>query len=235
MELVKECWTKEDGKEFITYLETLKNAEKVEWTTNIVNTKMSVLAIKSPEIKALVKEIKKGDILSFLDLELDNYYENTLINGSLIASIKDFDVMKKYLDRYSRKIDNWASCDTLKFNVKNNEKNFMNLSEEYIRSNLPFVRRVGMLILFNFIENDKYIDEVYRRLNLFENETEYYVNMMNAWLVCELFIKRRDKTLEFLKNNKLNNFTINKAISKCRDSFRVSEEDKEFLKITYRR
>lgn len=235
MELVKECWTKEDGKEFIMYLETLKNAEKVEWTTNIVNTKMSVLAIKSPEIKALVKEIKKGDILSFLDLELDNYYENTLINGSLIASIKDFDVMKKYLDRYSRKIDNWASCDTLKFNVKNNEKNFMNLSEEYIHSNLPFVRRVGMLILFNFIENDKYIDEVYRRLNLFENETEYYVNMMNAWLVCELFIKRRDKTLEFLKNNKLNNFTINKAISKCRDSFRVSEEDKEFLKITYRR
>lgn len=235
MELVKECWTKEDGKEFIMYLETLKNAEKVEWTTNIVNTKMSVLAIKSPEIKALVKEIKKGDILSFLDLKLDNYYENTLINGSLIVSIKDFDVMKEYLDRYSRKIDNWASCDTLKFNVKNNEENFMNLSEEYIKSDLPFVRRIGMSILFNFIGNDKYIDEVYRRLNLFENETEYYVNMMNAWLVCELFIKRRDKTLDFLKDNKINNFTINKAISKCRDSFRVSKEDKELLKITYRR
>ena len=53
--------------------------------------------------------------------------------------------------------------------------------------------------------------------------------MINAWLVCELFIKRREKTLKFLQNNRLNSFTINKAISKCRDSFRVSNADKKML------
>ena len=53
--------------------------------------------------------------------------------------------------------------------------------------------------------------------------------MMNAWLLCNLFIKRREKTISFLQNNKLNKFTINKGISKCRDSFRVSKEDKEYL------
>jgi hypothetical protein len=52
---------------------------------------------------------------------------------------------------------------------------------------------------------------------------------MNSWLFCECFIKRRDKTIEFLKNHKLNKFTINKGISKCRDSYRVSKEDKEML------
>lgn len=232
MELIKDNWTKDDGIEFIKYLETFKREEKVEWTKNIVNTKMKVIAIKSPEINAIVKQIKKGNFLSFLDLKLNDYYENTIINANLITAIKDFEVMKKYLDEYIRRIDNWASCDTLKFNVKNNEENFMNLSKEYIKDELPFVRRIGMFILFKFIENDKYIDEIYNRLNQFENETDYYVNMMNAWLICELFIKRRDKTLEFLKNNKLNKFTINKAISKCRDSFRVSEEDKaELLKL----
>jgi len=229
MELIKSNWTKEDGIEFIKYLESFKREEKIKWTKNIVNTKMKVLAIKSPEINEIAKQIKKGNFLSFLDLNLNNYYENTLINGNLIASIKDFELMKKYLDSYSKKIDNWASCDTLKFNIKNNEENFMNLSYEYIKSDLPFVRRIGILILFKFIENDKYIDEIYNRLNQFENETEYYVNMINAWLICELFIKRREKTLEFLKNNKLNKFTLNKAISKCRDSFRVSKEDKELL------
>lgn len=234
MELVKNRWTKEDGKEFIKYLESLKRAEKVEWTKNIVNTNMEVLAIKSSEINLIVKQIKKGDFLSFLDLDLNNYHENTLINGNLIVSIKDFDVMRKYLDNYSKKVDNWASCDTLKFNVKGNEENFMNLSKEYIKSDLPFVRRIGMLILFKFIENDKYIDEVFDRLNQFEAETEYYVNMVNAWLICELFIKRRDKTIEFFEDNKLNNFTINKAISKCRDSFRVSKKDKDLL-LKYRK
>jgi len=229
MELVKNTWTKSDGKEFIKYLESFKREEKIVWTKNIVNTNMKVLAIKSPEINEIVKQIKKGNFLSFLDLNLNDYYENTLVNGNLITSIKDFDVMKRYLDKYSKKIDNWASCDTLKFNVKNNEENFMELSKEYLKSELPFVRRIGILILFKFIENDKYINEIYNRLNQFEDETEYYVNMINAWLVCELFIKRRDKTLEFLENNKLNRFTINKAISKCRDSFRISEEDKEFL------
>ena len=233
MELIKINWTKEDGIEFIKYLESLKREEKIEWTKKIVNTNMKVLAIKSPELNSIIRKIKKGNFLSFLDLNLNNYYENTIINGNLISAIIDFEVMKKYLDNYSKKIDNWASCDTLKFNVKNNEEKFMDLSREYVKSDLLFVRRIGMLILFKFIKNDNYINEVYNRLNEFEKENEYYVNMINAWLVCELFIKRRDTTLEFLKNNRLNKFTINKAISKCRDSYRVSDEDKKLL-LEYR-
>ena len=36
--------------------------------------------------------------------------------------------------------------------------------------------------------------------------------------------------MQFFENNHTNKFIINKAISKCRDSFRVSQEDKEILK-----
>ena len=53
--------------------------------------------------------------------------------------------------------------------------------------------------------------------------------MCIAWFVAECFVKNRNLTLEFLKENILNNFTINKAVQKCRDSFRVSSEDKEML------
>lgn len=229
MNLVKELWNAEDAVEFKKYLESYKREDKVEWTKNILNTSMPVLAIKSPEIKEIAKEIRKGNYLSFLDLNINDYYENMAINGYLISAIKDFSLMKRYLDRYIKKVDCWASCDLLKFNVKKNEKNFFDLSGEYIKSEKPFVRRIGMYILFEFINNDLYLDKIYEKLNLFEDEEDYYVNMMNAWLVCELFIKRREKTIEFLENNKLNRFTINKSISKCRDSFRVSQEDKEFL------
>ncbi len=230
MDLVKENWTKQDGIEFIKYLESLINKDKVEWTKNIVNTNMPVLALKSAVMGSIIKQIKKGNYLSFLDLKLNQYYEVININGSLIMEIKDFDLMKQYLDYYVKTIDNWASSDCLKMNVKNKEEEFYKLSLEYIKSDLPFKRRIGLYILFKLIENDNYIDKIYEIMNMFYDEEEYYVNMMNAWLFCECFIKRREKTLEFLKTNKLNKFTINKGISKCHDSYRISDSDKEFLK-----
>ena len=66
-------------------------------------------------------------------------------------------------------------------------------------------------------------------IDTLNKEKEYYVNMAVAWLCCELMIKSRKEFLAYLKHHKLNDFTINKAISKCRDSFRVSQEDKEML------
>lgn len=229
MNLVREKWNKEDGQKFIGYLETFKNEEKIEWSKNSLNTNLPVLAIKTPIIKDIVKKINEGNYISFLNLELNEYYENSAINGFLISGIKDFETMKKYLDKYVLTIDNWASCDLLSFNIKNNEKEFYDLSLEYINNEKPFIKRVGLNILFKFIDYDEYIDKIFSIMNRFYNEKHYYVNMMNAWLFCECFIKRRNKTIVFLKHHKLNKFTINKGISKCRDSYRVSAEDKEML------
>jgi len=216
-------------EEFQSYLKSLENKEKIERSKIITKTTLPVLGINNPTLKAIANDIYKNDFLNFLDLMIWDYYENTIINGYLINKIKDFNTFKHYLDIYSKKVDNWASCDVLKFNVKNNEESFFNLSLEYSQSNLPFVRRIGMYILFDFIINDNYINKIFHQLDTFTYEEHYYVNMMNAWLLCECFIKQRDLTLKYLNNHKLNTFTINKAIQKCRESFRVSKEDKELL------
>lgn len=215
--------------EFQSYLKSLENKEKIERSKIITKTTLPVLGINNPTLKNIAKDIYKNDFLNFLDLMIWDYYENTIINGYLINKIKDFNTFKHYLDIYSKKIDNWASCDVLKFNVKNNEENFFNLSLEYSQSNLPFVRRIGMYILFDFIKIDNYINKIFHQLDTFTYEEHYYVNMMNAWLLCECFIKQRDLTLKYLNNHKLNTFTINKAIQKCRESYRVNKEDKELL------
>ena len=195
----------------------------------ILKTDMNVLAIDSKTIKNVSKEIYKGNYISFLNLMIWDYYENTAINGSLIPKIKDFDIMNKYLDIYSSKADNWATCDLLSFDIKGNEDKYLTLLKKYIKSNKPFVRRIGIVILFNFVKNKTYINTIFNILNEFTNEEHYYVNMINAWLLCECFIKHREETIIFLNNNKLNKFTINKAIQKCRDSYRVSKEDKDML------
>ena len=231
MNLVKDNWTKDDIKSFLAYLNQFKREEKIDWTRNIINTNMKVLAILSKDIKSIIKEIGKGNFISFLDLEIDDSYESLLISGGLLSKIKDFDIYKEYLLRYSKKIDNWALCDTLTFNVKGNEDKYISLVNELIKSELPFERRIGISILFSFISYNEYLDLIYKTVDKFYDEDNYYVQMMIAWLVCELMIKRRDETLKYLEHNNLNKFTVNKMISKCRDSFRVSDEDKEMLKI----
>ncbi len=229
IKLERDKWTQKDIIEFQKYLKSLENPLKKEWTANLLRTELPVLCITTPIIKDITNAISRGNYISFLDLMIWEYYENTAINGFLITKIKDFSVMKKYLDIYSSKADNWATCDLLTFNIKGNEDKFYNLTLEYIKSDLPFRRRIGMSILFNFVDDNSYIDKIFGLLDKFENEEHYYVNMMNAWLLCECFIKERDKTLKYLKNHKLNKFTINKCIQKCRESRRVSIEDKNML------
>ena len=229
MELIKEVWQTEDGQQFQEYLKTLGKKDRVEWTKKNINTQMSVLAVPTPKLREIIKEIAKGDFMSFLNLNLWQYHENTIINAGLIAKIKEFYVLENYLKAYTQKIDNWASCDMFSVDVSKNEQQFFDLAVSMLIEEKTFVRRMGFNILFKFITNEKYVNKLFSLLNNFNGEKEYYVNMMIAWFVCELFIKQREKTLEFLKTHNLNSFQINKAISKCRDSFRVSAKDKQML------
>ena len=230
MELSQAKWTKELGKEFLKYLEEFKrNPEKQQWEQNIINTKYKCLAILSKDIKDITRKIAKGNFLSFLDLQLYNNFPVITIMGNLICKIKDFDIMKHYLDLYSNKVDNWANCDQLKFKITDsNKQDFLNLVDEYILSPLPFRRRIAIIILFQFIDSN--INKIFTIADSLCNETEYYVNMAMSWLLCECFIKQKQQTISYLEEHKLNGFTINKMISKCCDSYRVSKEDKEFLR-----
>ena len=231
MLLIKDHWTNEDILPFQIYLKSLsKGKAKSDWESKIINTKLECIAVPSCEIKKISNQIYKGNYLEFINLWIWENYSNTAIIGNLISKIKDFNLFKKYLNIYSKKCDNWATCDILKFNVnKQNKHLFFDLASEYVKSSNTFVKRIGIRILFNFIKDEEYIEKIFNILNQFYNENQYYVNMANAWLLCECWIKQKQKTLKFFNNNKLNNFTINKAISKCRDSFRVSSDDKEYL------
>lgn len=234
MNLIKDIWTDEDIKEFNQYLISFSRKEKIEWTKNILVTNYNVLAILSTDIKRIVKEIKKGNYESFIKHNTCDTHENLIINGYLITYIKDFDIMKTYLDKYTSIIDSWSHTDLLKFKIKGLEDKFINLVNEYIKSNNAFQRRCALIILFQFIKNDLYLDKIYKIIDSLTKEEDYYVNMANAWLLCELFIKREKETIKYLENNHLNDFTINKMISKCKDSYRISKENKNML-LKYKR
>ena len=226
MKLVRKTWNKKDIEEFNKYLESIKIPEKVEFTKKIINTKMEVLAIPIPELRKIANEISKGNFINYLDCFNNKYYENTILNAVLINKINDIKEKKYYISKL--KIDNWSTVDILKFNIKNKEQEYINLAKEYLKSKDEFIRRIGVRILFNYTEKED-LTEIFNIIDSLYAEEKYYVNMAISWLMCELIIKNREQTLEYLKHHKLNDFTINKTISKCRDSYRVSKEDKEFL------
>ena len=84
-------------------------------------------------------------------------------------------------------------------------------------------------MLFEYI-NKSYIESIFTIIRNSFKEQEYYVNMIISWLLCECFIKEREKTINFLTSNNLNKFVLNKFISKCNDSFRIDKKDKIYLK-----
>ena len=228
-DLIRSAWGKSDGEAFRAYLESLARVEKIEWTRKITNTKKPLLAIPSAETERIAKGIFKGNYLSFLDLGLDKYFEEISINGWLIMRIKDFDLRFSYLEKYFDSVDSWATCDNLKFSAKKDLDRQWEKALVYVSDSRPFVRRIGVRIAFSYLENDEYLPKAFDMIATLKEEDEYYVNMCVAWLVCEAFVKRREETLSFLRKNLLNAFTVNRAVQKCRDSFRVTDEDKEAL------
>lgn len=184
-------------------------------------------------MKNIAKEIsKKSDIEKYLEFAKDKYYEEVMIQGLVISHIKDESVFYNYFKKHINKIDNWALCDTFCSSIKIVEKyeeKYFKESCEMALNQEEFISRIGLIIILSHFVSKKNIDSIFEVLNKIDSE-KFYINMAEAWLICELYIKYPKETKKFLENNYLNKFTQNKAISKIHDSYRVDAKEKELLK-----
>lgn len=187
-----------------------------------------------PKLRAIAKEISKSDEWEkFLDNTQNIYYEETMVEGLVIGYLKiSFKDKIKYLENFIPKIDNWAICDTVSSNLKVNKsekEELWNYLQKYVNSKKEFeVRFVVVMWLFHFMEEDR-IDWILEQLEILYNEN-YYTKMAIAWLISIGLIKYKEKTLEYLKCSKLDDFTYNKALQKAIESYRVDEK----MKYIYR-
>ncbi len=218
--------------ELIQYLFSHQDLKYLEFNQKIVNTTSPIIGIRSPIIKKIAKEIDKDEIINFIHLLKHEYYEETLLEGLVIARIKENKLFDEYLEKFVYKINNWAVCDMCISNMKQLRKDekYFKLAKKYIKSNQEFIARVGYIIMMDHFMDDKHMDKILNILNKEKNSQYYYVNMAKAWLISVCFVKYRDKTLNFIKNNDLDKFTHNKAIQKIIESYRVSTKDKQYLK-----
>lgn len=232
MNLENTVWTKENYQSFVNYLFEIKDEQYALFHKNLVkNSTVKIIGIRTPLLKEMAKEIAKGDYPSFFKLNKHEYYEEVIIHGLIITYLKiSFKDTLLLFDDYINYIDNWASCDIVVCNYKLFKKNldsgFIKINE-YVHSNEPFKIRVGLVLLLSYYINDEYIEKVLSIANSINNQ-HYYVKMANAWLISICLVKFYAKTHSFLLNNKLDDWTHNKAIQKAIESYRI--ENKEELK-----
>ena len=225
-------WNKERYNEFIKYLLSIKDEEYKKFHSSIVlNSKYEMIGIRVPIMRNIAKIIAKGDIEAFLKCAQNKYYEEVMIQGFLISHIKNEKIFYKYFQEYINKIDNWALCDSfcnsIKI-VKKYEQKYFAKSINLALNENEFIARVGLVIILIFFINQDNLNTIFETLNKIQSD-KFYINMAEAWLICEMYILFPENTRVFLEKNNLNKFTQNKAISKIHDSFRVSKEEKEIL------
>ena len=226
-------WNKKNYELFIDELKKMQDEKYREFHNKIIGAEVEVIGLRSPVVKDIAKKIAKGDWEGFLAQKKGKYYEETTLRGQVIGFAKaDKETIKQYIERYIDEIDNWGICDTFIGNlkiIKKEKEYFYPMVKRMAESEEQWKIRFGLITLMSCYIEKEYINEIFRICSRVKNK-EYYVQMGQAWLISTLFIKFRDETLEYLKDNSLDKWTQNKAIQKIRESFRVSEEDKELVK-----
>jgi 3-methyladenine DNA glycosylase AlkD len=201
-----------------------------EFTQKLTPGVILSYGVRMPQLRAIAKQIIKDDPIGFLKIAKDETFEEISLQGAVISGLK-IPLIEKLplLQKYIKLVDNWATCDMLGIKIHDDEKPLLwSFLQPYFTSSKTYDIRVAVVVGKQNFVNDEWIDQ-YLKVMVNPKDDDYYVKMGIAWALCDCFIKQRTKTLELFKTYKLDKWTQNKAIQKCRESFRVSDEDKEFL------
>lgn len=197
----------------------------------------NIIGVRVPILRNYAKEIAKGNFRKYLKEAQKEYYEEIMLQGMVIGLAKmECEERLEYIAKFIPKIDNWAVCDVTCAGLKFTKKNLdvvWSFLQTYLKSNKEFELRFVIVMLLDFYITEEYIDKVIRILDSIKHEG-YYVKMAIAWAISVSYVKFPNKTIEYLKNNTLDNFTYNKALQKIIESYRVTEEDKKTIRAMKR-
>ncbi|MBQ7883132.1 MAG: DNA alkylation repair protein [Phascolarctobacterium sp.] len=195
----------------------------------------NIIGVRMPALRNLAKEVLRTDWQNYLETSLpeaSTYYEEDIIQALLIGTGKiSWQERHAYIHAFVPKINNWAVCDLFCSTLKEAQKypqEYWQLLLPYFSSTNAYALRFGAVMLLNHFTSDTYAKEALNLLHNVKHE-DYYVKMAVAWAISIFYVKQPQLTLPLLQENHLDNFTHNKSIQKIRESFRVSDADKEML------
>lgn len=191
----------------------------------------TVLGIRFPALRKYAKELsKRQDTYMFLCDLPHRYYEENNLHAFIIEQEKDFLRCIELIDSFLPYIDNWATCDSLSPKVfKKHSDELLKKAKEWISSAHTYTIRFGIKCLMNFFLDENFTPEILETVADVRSD-EYYVNMMKAWFFATALAKQYDCTLPLLTDKRLDVWTHNKTIRKAIESYRITDEQKAYLR-----
>lgn len=193
--------------------------------------KARVIGVRTPKLRVFAKEFgKTEEAKEFLKVLPHQYYEENNLHGLLIEQIKDYPTLIRELNRFLPCIDNWATCDLLTVRVvKKHLDTFTEEVERWLASDHTYTIRFGIGMLMRYYLEEHFSLEYPEKVVKIRSE-EYYVNMMRAWYFATALAKQYEAIFPFLEEKRLDAWTHNKTIQKAIESYRITQEQKAYLR-----
>ena len=190
----------------------------------------SVIGVRIPLIRRLAKEISTEDAKAFLSELPHTYYEEYHLHSFLIERISDFDLCIEETERFLPYIDNWSVCDSFSPKVfKRHRSELLDKIKAWLESDRVYTLRFAVKMLMEHFLNEDFSKE-YPKMVASVKSDEYYVKMMVAWYFATALAKQRDSILPYVTGYRLDSETHAMAIRKILDSYRISDEDKKYIR-----
>lgn len=194
------------------------------------------IGVRTPELRKQAKELaKREDIREFLNDLPHQYFDENQLHAFILSGEKDFEKCMEDLERFLPYVDNWATCDQTSPKVfRKHRKELLDAIRRWIESDHPYTVRFAIKMLMeHFLDED--FDPAYPEMVAEVRSEEYYIRMMIAWYFATALAKQYEAVLPYLEQKKLDVWTHNKTIQKAVESYRITEEQKIYLKSLKRK
>lgn len=212
---------------------SLQDLDYRDFTAKLIPTidKERVIGVRSPAIQGLARALaKEPETWDFLSALPHSYQEENLLHAKLLFYIRDYDKCVQAVDAFLPYVDNWAVCDTLR--PRCFDKKHARLIEDvrrWIDSDALYTRRFGLGMLMNHFLDADFRPEYLDWAASVESD-EYYLRMMVAWYFATALAKQYEAALPYIEQRRLEPWTRNKAIQKAVESYRITDEQKAYLR-----
>lgn len=195
-----------------------------------------IIGVRTPALRKFAKEIKNApEAKAFLQTLPHLYYEENNLHAFLLEQIKDFDECIHALEQFLPYVDNWATCDSMSPKIfKKHLPELLTYIQRWIHSDHTYTIRFGIGMLMKFYLDDAFSME-YPEMAASVISSEYYVNMMIAWYFATALAKQYEQILPYIEEQRLDVWTHNKAIQKAIESYRITDEQKLYLRTLKRK
>ena len=213
--------------ELLNILNGFKEEEFASFQRKLIFTKQEILGVRTPILRKLAKQYQKyaEDFFTFPD----DIYEVTFLKLTIISALP-YEEFCLYVEDCVDRMDNWGICDSFKAKcLKKHKDEFLPVLEKIFQKKGEFSQRYVLVTLLAEYVEEKYLQTVLSYIKRADKDP-YYVHMAVAWLTAEICIKHYDFGVSILRSEILPIKTHNKSIQKSVESYRLTKEQKDFLR-----